>query len=111
MSKKSRRKKQKHSPSRRFPWLWVAIGGALLLIIGGAMLMLLGRPSTDVVEVDSNFSPEVSGAPRLAIDQTLIDEGDVKVNTMIQTSFRLQNVGDQPLRILGEPAVELVEGC
>ena len=109
MSKKSRRKKQKQSPSRRFPWLWPAIGGALLLIIGGAML--LGRSSTDVVEVDPNFSPEVSGAPRLVIDQTTIDEGDLKINTMVRTSFRLQNVGDQPLQILGEPAVELVEGC
>jgi hypothetical protein len=25
--------------------------------------------------------------------------------------FRLKNVGDRPLHIIGEPAVKLVEGC
>jgi hypothetical protein len=26
-------------------------------------------------------------------------------------TYRLSNVGDQPLKIVGQPMVELVEGC
>jgi hypothetical protein len=102
MAKKSRRKQQQ---TRRTPWLWGILGGALLLIIGGVWL---AWPNNNI---DPSFEPEVTGAPRLVVDQTTIDEGDVKVNTQIRTAYRLQNVGDQPLKILGEPAVELVEGC
>ena len=106
MAKKYQQRKQKpvSNPSR-FPWLWAVLGGALLLIIGGVWL---AWPNNNI---DPNFEPEVTGAPRLVVDQTTIDEGDVKVNTQIRTAYRLQNVGDQPLKILGEPAVELVEGC
>ena len=104
------RKKQKtikgaQSAAQRPWWLWVVLGGALLLVIGGVWL---AWPSNNV---DPNFEPEVTGAPRLVVDQITIDEGDVQVNTQIRTAYRLQNVGDQPLKILGEPAVELVEGC
>jgi hypothetical protein len=116
MAKKSRRRRQKpSSTSHRSPWLWAAIGGALLLIIGGVWLAWpVNQADPNNVSpagVDPNFAPEVTGAPRLAVEQITIDEGNVKVNTPIRTAFRLQNVGDQPLKILGEPAVELVEGC
>jgi hypothetical protein len=41
----------------------------------------------------------------------MVDEGYLKLGTSIQTTFRLSNVGTQPLQILGEPQVQLVEGC
>ena len=31
--------------------------------------------------------------------------------TPVHETFRLSNAGNQPLQILGEPRVELVEGC
>jgi hypothetical protein len=40
-----------------------------------------------------------------------VDEGYRKFNTSVRTTFRLSNVGDQPLQILGQPQVQLVEGC
>jgi hypothetical protein len=55
-------------------------------------------------------APEVEGAPKLAVDQTVVDEGYVKFNVPVRTTFRLSNVGDQPLKIEAAP-VELVEGC
>ena len=55
--------------------------------------------------------PVVTGAPRVVVDQELVDYGEVKFDTSIETVFRVRNVGDQPLKILGEPQVELVEGC
>ncbi len=108
MSKKRHSKKVKSAPKRQIPWLWLAVGGAALLVIGGLSLVWTSS-NTGVVTLD--VTPEVSGAPRLAVDQELIDEGYIKLNKTIRTTFRLRNVGDEPLHIMGEPAVELVEGC
>jgi len=103
MSRKTYRKK-KQPRRRRSSWLWLAVG-ALLLVIGGG-LMTWFTSGTGPAE-----APEVIGAPRLAVEQTVIDEGYVKLDTRVRTTFHLKNVGDQPLRILGQPRVELVEGC
>jgi hypothetical protein len=108
MSKKRRSKKTKASPKRQFPWLWLAVGGAVLLVIGGLSLVW---PSSDSGVVSLDVTPEVTGAPRLAVDQEVIDEGYIKLDKTIRTTFRLRNVGDEPLYVMGEPAVELVEGC
>jgi hypothetical protein len=40
-----------------------------------------------------------------------VDEGYQKLDEAIRTSFTLRNEGDATLQILGEPQVELVEGC
>jgi hypothetical protein len=61
---------------------------------------------------DPNFQPEVRGAPRVQVlPQEVIDYGDVKLGTTITTTYQVRNVGDRPLAILGEPQVELVQGC
>ena len=102
MTKKVVHKKQK-VPSSRPAWLWM-VGVALLLLAGGfAVWNNWGGQVTVPIQV--------TGAPSLAVDQTTIDEGEVKLGKTIRTAFRLQNVGDQPLEILGEPQVEVVEGC
>lgn len=103
MNKKSRRKSIQPA-TRQFPWLWLAVACALLLVVGGLAVWALPRP-------DSTVAPEAGGAPRLAVDQTTVDEGYVQFNQTVRTTFRLSNVGDEPLEILGEPQVELVEGC
>lgn len=102
MAKRSRHKTKQ--PPRRFPWLLLAAGGVVLLVAG---VLALRTPSSSAPAV----APEVTGSPRLAVDQTVVDEGLVKLDTIVRTSYRLRNVGDQPLHILGEPQVELVEGC
>jgi len=104
MSRKIYRKK-KQATSPRFPWLWVVVGSALLLVATGLAFVW----NTD--QTDPNFVPEITGSPRLSVEPEVIDEGEVKLNETIRTAFRLKNVGDQPLVIKGEPVVELVEGC
>jgi hypothetical protein len=102
MSKKSRHKRKQASPRR--PWLpWLAVIGALVLVAGGLMLWNSTRNRPTV-------TPQVTGAPKLAVDKTVVDEGYVQFNEPVKTTFRLSNVGDQPLKITGAP-VELAEGC
>lgn len=102
MSKKIVRKQQQVSAGR-VTWMWT-VAGVLLLTVGG--LVFWNR-----WERQPAMPPQVTGAPRLAVDQTAIDEGDVPLGKMIRSAFRLQNVGDQPLQVLGEPQVEVIEGC
>lgn len=106
MSKKARRKTTP-TPPKTPTWIWAAIAGAVLLVVGGlAVLFSSGSDSTA-----SNFTPEVNGAPALQANQTVIDEGDVKLGATVRNVFTLKNVGDEPLEILGEPQVQLVTGC
>ena len=102
MSKKVLHKKQQASMGRSL-WLWGG-AGVLLLLIGS--LVLWNRVNREPAP-----PPQVTGAPRLAVDQTTIDEGDVPLGKTIRSIFRLQNVGDQPLAVVDEPQVEVVEGC
>jgi len=105
MSKKVRRKTTPARPKTP-TWVWVAIAGATLLVVGG-LAVLFGSGSRK----PSDFTPEVTGAPALQASQTIIDEGDVKLGATQRTVFTLKNVGDKPLEIMGEPQVQLVEGC
>lgn len=88
------------------PWVLIAGAAALALVLLGALLLL--RPA------DEPAAPAPAaggGAPRLAVDQEKIDFGDVKYNTPVKATFRLTNEGDEPLQIIGEPVVAVVEGC
>lgn len=102
MSESKRR--QHPNPPLRPAWLIPA------LIIGGVVVVL-----AIVAVVTGNrrdpFEPEVTGEPRAEFDQTSIDHGSLRFEQPVESVFRVRNVGDQPLIILGEPRVELVEGC
>lgn len=78
---------------------------AVLLIAGGGVLAW-AQSSTE-----PGAPIEVKGAPRVAVAQESVDHGDIKFDTPVSSIFQVSNVGDKPLQILGEPQVELVEGC
>ena len=103
MSRKSRSRKNQSSSRQSF-WPWLAGIGVLLLIVGVVVVWTSSRPETAV-------APQVVGAPKLIVDQTVVDEGYLQYNVPVRTTYRLSNVGDQPLKIVGQPMVELVEGC
>jgi hypothetical protein len=51
-----------------------------------------------------------AGGARLAVDQQVIDHGDVPYNHTVEAEFRLKNVGDQTL-VIDQPRIEILEGC
>jgi hypothetical protein len=99
------RRSVKQTPSRRPSWLKLAAAvGVLLLVAGGlAIWTSSSRQTTE--------APQVTGAPNLVVDRTTVDEGYIKYNVPVRTTFRLSNIGDQALTIKGQPMVQLVEGC
>lgn len=101
-SKKSRRKS-----SNRFWTLLILAAGGLILIAAGAILFRGG----DRTDNTAGAPLEVSGAPSLKVEQEVLDFGDVKVNEVVEATFRLANVGDQPLHFTQAPYVELAAGC
>jgi hypothetical protein len=94
------------APVKKRPsWLLPVIVIVVVAAIGAvAALVLSNRPT-------SSYTAEVSGAPRAVVDQTVVDHGAVPFEQMVESAFVVQNVGDEPLVILGEPRVELVQGC
>ncbi len=51
-----------------------------------------------------------TGGPRLAVDKASVDEGAVAYGHEVQATFRLRNVGDEPVA-LGSAEVKTLEGC
>jgi hypothetical protein len=101
---KQKRRKGRRVTRRQHRWAPFAIIVVGAVLIGAGLAFANGGLGT-------KDAPMVTGAPRLAVSQELVDYGEIKVNTPVETVFRVRNIGDQPLRILGEPEVELVEGC
>ncbi len=91
MSKKHNRQKQKKS----FPWALIVVGGILLTV---AVLFFANQS-------------EGGGTPSIAVDQQLIDYGDVKFDTEKTFAVKITNTGDGTLRFKEDPYIEVVEGC
>ena len=94
-----------------------AVIGIVVLIV--ASLMIVGGEDdvepvvADVPEPNGEATwtvDEFTGGPRLAVDRTEHDEGSVAYEHEVQASFRLKNVGDEPLT-LDEVSVNTLEGC
>jgi hypothetical protein len=76
----------------------------LILLIGGGLLVAAALSIT--------FSNgDGSGTPNLAVDQKVIDYGDVKFETDLTFAIKVTNTGDGTLRFQEEPYIEVREGC
>lgn len=91
--------------NKRRGWLIPIIIGALV-IAGAGMAVILGSRPPEIP-----YTPEVTGKPNAVVDQPVVDHGDVRMEETVKSIFLVRNTGDQPLIILGEPRVELVQGC
>ena len=105
---KKRRQRRRRQSQQRVVWALLAV--AALILVGA--LLLLRPQGNDTYSVPANYEAEVEGAPRLAmLTDEVVDYGEVKLDTTVETVFRVKNVGDQVLRFQEQPYVELVEGC
>lgn len=82
--------------------LMMALAGAAILLIA-VFLAFQKKPTS--------FTPEVIGSPSLKADKERVDLGNVKLGQMVQVSFEIKNVGDQPLKFSRAPYIEVKEGC
>jgi hypothetical protein len=51
------------------------------------------------------------GKPRLGVDRTEVDLGDLPYGAPAKAVFTLTNTGDGLLKIVGEPQVKILKGC
>jgi len=93
MSKKHKRQKQK----QKFPWVILAIGGAMLVIAA----FLFARQG----------SGDGGGTPSIAVDQQQIDYGDVKFGVNKTFTVKVTNTGEGTLKFKEEPYIQVLEGC
>lgn len=97
-------KKQEPSKSKT-RWALFAVIGALALIVAG--FIVLARPGQSA----SGAPGSSATGPRVAVDNEKLDFGKVKMNTPVTAAFKVKNTGSEPLQILGQPQVRVVQGC
>lgn len=93
---KNKKKHQKQRQRSNLPWLFVALGGVLLVAV--AFLF-------------ANRSGATGGTPSIAVDQNQIDYGYVKFGENRQFAIKVSNTGDGTLRFKEQPYIEVLEGC
>lgn len=79
----------------------------LIIVIIGLLLIAAGlffgtQKPAEIVE---------DGTPAIAVDQELIDFGDVHFNKQVTFEFQVTNEGDGTLRFADKPYIEVRDGC
>ena len=87
----------------------IALCSMVAVALAGLLVWSLTTGGGDTTT--AKVTPEVTGAPKLKVDRDKIEMGDIKLGRTVQAAFALSNVGDQPLRITGDPYIEVLEGC
>ena len=87
---------RKQKQRQNSPWLFVALGGGLLLL--AAILF-------------ANRSGDGGGTPALSVDQQKIDYGYVRYGETRSFAVKVTNTGDGKLRFKEQPYIEVLEGC
>lgn len=85
---------------RKFPWLIIFFGGALLVIAGFLFANKGGSASNDS-----------GGIPQIAVDQQKIDYGYVKFGNDKTFKIKVTNNGNGILHFKDQPYIEVREGC
>jgi hypothetical protein len=98
MSKKKRRKQRMQKKTISTPIFILMFGGALLLAAG----IFIGLQS---------IGGDKGGTPALAVDQEVIQYGDVKFNVPLTFAIKVTNTGDGTLRFKEQPYIEVRDGC
>ncbi len=107
MAKRKPKSKRSSKGPQRTRWSRLLIPGAVAVALAVGIATWLFLPPKSHVSDAASYH----GGPRLALDKELIDFGTVRFGRMVDASFHLRNVGDQPLRLAMKSPVEAIEGC
>ncbi len=91
---KNKKKLQRQKQTQNYPWLFVALGGVLLVI---AAFFLANRDG--------------GGTPSIVVDQQKIDYGDVRFGVEKSFAIKVTNTGNGTVRFKEAPYIEVLEGC
>ena len=86
-------------------WLWA------ILVVGVALIAFVVIDAVSRSSSTPPVAPLVTGGPALQVDKENVDFGDVKLGQTVEAKFEVTNVGDQPLRFMQKPYIEVIEGC
>lgn len=96
----SKSKMVKARPSWQLPLIAIVLA---VVVIGA--VFVLSRSNQPTVAID------VTGKPNLVVDKPVVDFGDVHFGSPVTAVFKVSNSGDQPLQILQQPRLEVLQGC
>ena len=91
--------------NKRPSWQLPLIVMVLAVVVIGAIFVFSRSSNQSIIAVN------VNGKPNLVMDKTLIDFGDVHFGNPVTAVFKVSNTGDQPLQILQQPRLEVLQGC
>ena len=106
-------RKNKHSekapvaPPTRPNWvLRIGLIAGAIVIVGVVVVLALSNRQPA-------YQAEVTGKPAIVVSQDRFDYGTRHYNQheAVNASFKVRNVGDQTLFVLGAPQIEVVQGC
>jgi hypothetical protein len=96
-------RKPKSSEKRSLLPLWLVLVG--LGLLGLAVFGFWQSNQTAEAGI------QVNGSPKLEVDQETIDHGNVKLGETITDQVKITNIGDQTLRFIEKPYIQVKEGC
>lgn len=102
MSKKIRRKLRRQRKQKK-----TISTPAFILMLAGALLLAAGI----LFGLQRIGGGSEGGTPILAVDQEVIEYGDVKFNVPLTFEIKVTNTGDGTLRFKDEPYIEVRDGC
>ena len=108
MSKHYGKKPAPQQPKSSPPWAPLAVVGAVALILIGIAVLAAPRQATTG---GASGDPTTANGPRVAVDREKLDFGKVAMDTPVTAAFKVKNIGSEPLLILSQPQVRVVEGC
>jgi len=103
MPQSSTKNRYKAQPKRSFLPLWLSLIGVGLVLL--ALFVLTNNNRQGSTSAPNN------GAPRLQVDQEIIDHGDVRLGTTQRSVVKVSNAGGQPLSFTEAPYIEVKAGC